>query len=255
MKTIKQLLLMSLLLCACTAAARAQDARALFEQGNKLYLEQKYPEAIQAYDAILKSGLENGELYFNLGNAYFRSGKLADAILAYERAHKLMPNDEDVLFNLQYASLRIVDKIEPVPQLFIYRWADGLLNMFPPRTQAAILYGSFLLALGSFAYLLFARTFNARRIALLAGIIATVWCLVSAAFYGINSYRASTTVYGIIMSDVSNIKSAPDQKSSDVFVLHTGVKVQVMDEVNGWRKIRLADGKIGWIQEKEVETI
>ncbi|HLP16085.1 MAG TPA: SH3 domain-containing protein, partial [Bacteroidota bacterium] len=81
------------------------------------------------------------------------------------------------------------------------------------------------------------------------------FCVVSAIFYGINTYRASSTIYGIVMSDVSNIKSAPDPKSSDVFVLHTGVKVQVMDEVNGWRKIRLADGKIGWIQEREVETI
>ena len=243
------------LLCLGASAAVAQDASALFDQGNRLYLEQKYPEAITAYESVLKAGLENGPLYFNLGNAYFRSGRLADAILAYERAHKLMPNDEDVAFNLHYANVRIVDKIEPVPQLFIYRWADSLLNLFAPQTQRALVYGSFLMALASFIWLLYARSFNMRRLALLAGIVTAAFCILSAVFYGINSYRASSTVYAIVISDVSNIKSAPDQKSSDVFVLHTGVKVQVMDSVNGWSKIRLADGKIGWIPEREVATI
>ncbi|MGE5314516.1 MAG: tetratricopeptide repeat protein [Acidobacteriota bacterium] len=255
--TLSRQVLLSLCMLGALAAspAQAQDARALFDQGNRLYLEQKYPEAIQAYQSVLNAGLENSELYFNLGNAYYRSGKLGEAILAYERAHKLAPNDEDVQFNLQYANLKIVDKIEPVPTLFIYRWAEGLLALFSPGTQLALLYISFLLALASFAWLMYARSFNARRIALLAGLVATLWCLVSAAFYGINTYRASTNAYGIVMSDVSTIKSAPDPGSNDVFVLHTGVKVQMMDTVNGWKKIRLADGKVGWIREGEVETI
>ena len=105
-------------LCAGSAAS-AQDARTLFDEGNTLYLQQRYPEAIALYEAVLKGGLESGELQFNLGNAYFKSGRLAPAILAFERAHSLMPNDDDVVFNLQYANLRVVDKIDPVPQLFI----------------------------------------------------------------------------------------------------------------------------------------
>ncbi len=241
-------------LCGGTVA-RAQDARAMFDEGNKLYLQQHYPEAIASYEAVLKGGLESGELQFNLGNAYFKSSRLADAILAFERARTLMPNDEDVAFNLAYANLRVVDKIDPVPQLFLYRWADSLLLLFPPSVQLWLIYCSFLATLASFGYLLFARTFTARRTALLFGMLTAAWLVISAVFYGINSYRSSATVYAIVMSDVSNIKSAPDKKGGDAFVLHTGVKVQVLDSVNGWKKIRLADGKIGWIQEQECETI
>lgn len=241
-------------ICAGTSAF-AQDAGSLFDEGNKLYLQQKYPEAIASYESVLKAGMESGELHFNLGNAYFKSGKIGPAILSYERAHKLMPNDEDVVFNLQYANLRVVDKIEPVPQLFIYRWADGLLTFFSPAVQLWLIYASFLATLAAFGYLFVARTFGARRASLLAGIVAGVWFLFSAVFYGVNTYRASTTVYAVVMNDVANIKSAPDKKGGDAFVLHTGVKVQVLDEVNGWKKIRLADGKVGWIQEHECETI
>jgi len=237
------------------AAVVAQDAGSLFDEGNRLYLQQKYPEAIASYEAVLKGGYESGELHFNLGNAYYKSGRIAQSILAFERAVRLMPNDEDAAFNLQYANLRVVDKIEPVPELFIYTWANTLLTFFSPAVQLWLIYISFLGTLAAFGWLFFARSFAARRAALLAGIIAGAWCLVSTAFYGINSYRSSTTVYAVVMSDVANIKSAPDKKGGDAFVLHTGVKVQVLDAVNGWKKIRLADGKVGWIQEDGCETI
>jgi hypothetical protein len=248
------LIAVCVLFCAGTRSF-AQDARTLFDEGNKQYLQQQYPEAIKSYESVLKAGLESGELQFNLGNAYFKTGRLAEAILAFERAHKLLPNDDDVNFNLQYANLRVVDKIEPVPQLFIYRWADAMLTFFPRSVQLWLIYCSFLAMLASFSYLLFARTFTMRRISLLMGMITGAWFVVSVVFYGINSYRSSTTVYAVVMSDVANIKSAPDKKGGDAFVLHTGVKVQVLDEVNGWKKIRLADGKVGWIPEDECETI
>jgi hypothetical protein len=241
-------------LCVGTVAL-AQDAHTLFDEGNKQYLQQNYPEAIKSYETVLKGGYESGELYFNLGNAYFKSGRLGDAILAFERAHKLMPTDDDVSFNLQYANLRVVDKIEAVPQLFLYRWADNVLTVFSPTMQLWLMYVAFLSTLGAFGYLLFARTFGARRIALFLGMVAGAWLMISTVFYGINHYRSTTTVYAIVMTDVANIKSAPDKKGGDAFVLHTGVKVQVLDEVNGWKKIRLADGKVGWIQEQDCEAI
>lgn len=252
---MKLLLIGTCVWLSAGTVAFAQDARVLFNEGNKIYLQQHYKEAIASYEAVLVGGMESGELFFNLGNAYFKSGRIADAILAYERSHRLMPNDEDVVFNLQYANLRVIDTIEPVPQLFLYRWADALLAFFPRSVQFWLIYCSFLITLAAFGYLLFARTFGARRAALLFGIIGMAWCAISAVFYGINSYRASTTVYAIVMTDVANIKSAPDKNGGDAFVLHTGVKVQVLDGVNGWKKIRLADGKIGWIQERECETI
>ena len=39
-----------------------------------------------------------------------------------EKALKINPNSEDAAYNLKIANDRTVDKIEMIPDLFIYRW-------------------------------------------------------------------------------------------------------------------------------------
>jgi uncharacterized protein YgiM (DUF1202 family) len=51
------------------------------------------------------------------------------------------------------------------------------------------------------------------------------------------------------------VKNSPDARSSDAFILHAGVKVLVLDSVSGWVQVRLADGKVGWIEGNSLERI
>lgn len=118
-----------------------------------------------------------------------------------------------------------------------------------------MMYALFLLTLGSFSYFLFARTYERRRYSLMSGIICLVLLLLGTGNFLVQAYRESNTEFAVVMNDVSNIKSAPDSKGNDLFVIHRGLKVQVLDNVNKWYKIRLADGKVGWIPEKEIESI
>jgi SH3-like domain-containing protein len=59
----------------------------------------------------------------------------------------------------------------------------------------------------------------------------------------------------IIMSSSVYVKSSPDEKGSDQFILHEGTKVEVLDEFADWKKIRIANGNIGWLRLKEIEII
>ncbi|MFH1244966.1 MAG: tetratricopeptide repeat protein, partial [Candidatus Omnitrophota bacterium] len=68
-------------------------AGALFSQGNGYYAQEKFDQAITAYEQELSLGRESGPLYYNLGNAYFKSGQLGRAILNYLRAERLIPAD------------------------------------------------------------------------------------------------------------------------------------------------------------------
>lgn len=233
----------------------ADEATLAFERGNQLYLQAKYAEAIALYEQILQSGYENGELYFNLGNANYKTGKIQNAIVNYERAKQLLPRDEDIQFNLQLANLQVVDKIDVVPKLFVYRWFDSLTTAFSLSTMGWIVYAFYLLTLSAFAYLLFAPTFAQKRVSMFAGIVFSAALLLTMIGLAVQSYKESNTEFAIVMSDVVNIKSSPDSKGNDLFVLHKGLKVQVVDYVNHWRKIRLADGKVGWMPEDECEII
>ncbi|HAP36023.1 MAG TPA: hypothetical protein DCQ28_08805 [Bacteroidetes bacterium] len=247
------------ILCLCLSivvlSAQTEELSSVFEEANRLYLEQKYDAAISRYESVIKNGYESGEVYFNLGNAYFKSGKLQYAILNFERAKRIIPNDEDVNFNLQLANVQLIDKVESIPELFIYRWFYSLLTLFSLEAMVWMIYGLFLFTLGSFTVFLFARTYVQKRYSLLSGMICSFFLIVGVSNFLIQSYRVSNSEFAIVMTDVANIKSAPDNKGNDLFVIHRGIKVQVLDSVNKWRKIRLADGKVGWIPEGEAETI
>ncbi len=245
--------------CFCVSvvmlSAQTEELTSVFEEANRLYLEQKYDAAISRYESVIKNGYESGGVYFNLGNAYFKSGKLQNAILNFERAKKLIPNDDDVNFNLQLANVQLIDKVESIPDLFIYQWLNSLLTIFSLEAMVWLIYGLFLSALVSFTVFLFTRTYERKRYSLMSGMIFSFFLVIGIANFLIQSYRETNSEFAIVMTDVANIKSAPDSKGNDLFVIHRGIKVQVLDSVNKWSKIRLADGKVGWIPEKEVETI
>ena len=51
----------------------------------------------------------------------------------------------------------------------------------------------------------------------------------------------------IVFAQETQVKSEPNLRSNEVFLLHEGTKVQILDTVNNWKRIKLADGKTGWI--------
>ena len=108
--------------CGGMSGARAvgTDAGPAVQQGNSLYQQGKFAEAVAAYEAILQAGYTGGELSFNLGNAYYKQGNMGKAILHFERALRFLPADDDVRHNLQLANLQIVDRIDPAPRLFLW---------------------------------------------------------------------------------------------------------------------------------------
>jgi SH3-like domain-containing protein len=60
----------------------------------------------------------------------------------------------------------------------------------------------------------------------------------------------------IVMRPVSSVKSSPAAESSqDLFVLHEGTKVNILDQVGSWSNIELADGRQGWIKASDIEII
>ena len=63
---------------------------AAFEKANKLYNDDQYAEAAEAYLQISKNGV-SANLLFNLGNAYFKADQLGRSMAAYHRALQLAP--------------------------------------------------------------------------------------------------------------------------------------------------------------------
>lgn len=52
---------------------------------------------------------------------------------------------------------------------------------------------------------------------------------------------------GIIITPTITVKSSPSSSSVDLFVLHEGSKVKILDQAGDWEKIKIANGSIGWL--------
>ena len=60
----------------------------------------------------------------------------------------------------------------------------------------------------------------------------------------------------VVMRPVTSVKSSPSSEAStDLFILHEGTKVKIIDAVGSWNNIELADGRQGWIQSGDIEVI
>jgi len=244
-----------ILFLALAASATAQTPDQLYTEANSLYQQGRLTEARDRYEAIARDGWANGELYYNLGNCYYKLGEFGRAILNYERAARLLPNDEDVRFNLQMAGLRITDRIEPTPRLFLWDWWDGIKGSFSLRSATWTAFAAYALVMLLAAGMIFARTYALRKwlfIALLAGGGVFVGTLTLFLAKESDDTRRDEAV---VTAPVTTIKNSPDRASSDAFVLHAGVKILILDSVNDWVKVRLADGKVGWMEQSAAEII
>jgi tetratricopeptide (TPR) repeat protein len=236
-------------------SAVAQTASDEFEQGNALYRDGKYEPAVGMYEAILRQGYVSAPLYFNLGNSYYRLGKSASSILAYERALRLSPGDADIEHNLGLANLKTVDRIEPLPELFIVEWLRSLSAFLPPHTTLWLLAASWAALFTSLALLVLITSPLTARMLRLVTVGALVLLVPLAVLAGMQIADEGSHNEAIVTAATTTAKTSPDAQSVDAFVIHEGLKVRLSDAVSGWVKIVLADGKVGWIRTEECERI
>ena len=233
----------------------AQTSQATFDLANKAYVEKNYEKAIGFYESLLKSEQVSAEVYFNLGNAYYKSGNYASAILNYERAKKLKPSDEDISFNLRLANLNTIDKIEPAPQVFYVKWWNDFVNgsSIETHTKKGLMFIWIALAI-SLIYV-FVNIAAVKRLAFFTAVIILCCGLFSIYISQKQMSEMRDNKSAIIVPVSVYVKGSPDENSINLFMLHSGTKVTVIDELQNWKRIRIANGNEGWISSGTIEII
>lgn len=238
-----------------SAVVFAQDHDETIQLANKDYADGLYNNAISKYQQILDDGYSSADLYYNLANAYFRNKDVASAILYYEKAKKLKPNDDDINHNLSVANNRITDKIEVLPVIFYKRWWNNLKDLFSYDSWTKIHLASLaiflLLVLGYFVF----KKIIYRKTSFWLGLIFLVMSIFT---FGMSYQKYKTITIleeAIIFSPSVTIKSSPTDNSIDLFVIHEGTKVRIIDELDNWYEIRIASGSSGWINAGALKKI
>jgi tetratricopeptide (TPR) repeat protein len=250
---MKRYTLLLMVFLALTGTAFAQDdAEAWFEQANTAYNSGNYDSAIVVYEKILDAGMESVPVYYNMGNAYYKLREFPMAIYCYEKALKIDPSDEEVQANLAIANAAIVDKLEPMPQSFIVRWWHNLRSLLPGDAWAWCSIAAFALLLLMLFLFLRARKVGLRKLGFFMGVIFLIVFALSVIFAVQLKHIADTKDHAIIMTPTVTVKSSPSVNSVDLFVLHEGTKISVMDTQGDWAQIRIADGSVGWLEVSEM---
>ena len=243
-------LLVALLPLGAQASAPADS---LWNAGTAAYADGRWDEARQAWTGIAGSGLESAELYYNIGNACYKGSDPAHAILWYERALKVNPSYEDARVNLEFVRSQIQDRIEEVPEFFLEQWGRKVCWLLPSNVWA-ILCLVMLAATLALALLFLLGRGGARKAGFFAGLVTlllTLLCLYFAFWQRSDGLRHDSA---IVTAPVSEVTSSPGS-GVNLFVLHEGTKVKLLEQVGDWQNIELADGRQGWLRSGNIEVI
>ena len=247
LKTGAVLLLLLLLPVGANAVTKAE--------ADSAYAEEHYQKAAALYEQLLQQGV-SADLYYNLGNSYYRMDNIPKAVLNYERALLLSPGDKDIRFNLQMARSKTIDKITPESEMFFVTWYRSLVNMMSVDGWARLALVSLLVAIILALAYLFADAIWLRKMGFFGGILLLFVFLFSNLFAWQQKHNRQTQQGAIIIRSAVSVKSTPAKSGTDLFILHEGTRVTVTDAtMREWAKIRVADGKEGWLETREIEKI
>lgn len=251
--------MLALLLLIMPFAAHAQQdayVDSLWNAANAAYAEGRWDAAASGYEMISDMGLESAALYCNTGNAYAKSGNVPMAILYYERALKADPSYEDAAYNLALMNSRIQDRIDPVPEFFFTKWLKDISYIMASDAWAVTALVLLGLTLAMFLLFLLAPSVAGRRTGFFTGVVLLVFMCFALGFSVSQKKEYMNADKAIVMRPVVSVKSSPSAEASkDLFILHEGTKVTVLDQVGAWNNISLADGRQGWLPASDMERI
>ena len=243
---------MTLFLALLLAASEPPGAQ-LFADGNAAYLEGDVARAVAAYEALASEGVLSPQLETNLAAAYLRQGKRGLCALHLERALFLDPADDDARADLLEVRRGNVDKLEGELQESGADALAGLLAPLPGGAAALSLVlsgprrGSCSGARGPAAGRAgracpprhASRSRSSRR-----------WLT-----YGAALGRKLALQRAVVVTPSAPAREGPSEKNASHFEIHEGTTVRVEDEEDGFRRVKLANGLVGWVPAASVALV
>ncbi len=226
-----------------------------FENGNTLYKQGNYQEAIDAYETVFRTQKQSPELYFNMANCYYKLNKVAPSIYNYEKALVLNPNLEAAKNNLEVAKKLQIDDIKVIEKVGIAKMLKNATSTYNYDTWAWISVAFATLFLLFFIGYYFSEASIIKRV-LFSGmliVLALILISVSAAIFEKSSSENDKPA--IVFAEVTSLKTTQNSSGKEIMKLHEGTKVFLISADKLFRKVQLTDGVVGWIESNSIKEI
>lgn len=218
-----------------------------FVKANQEYAAGHFKEAIDHYEALVRSREWSAPLFYNLGNAYFRVKDFGRAILNYERALALEPHHPEA-----QANLRIVRDEGRALELS-ESWAERYLRFGTVNQNVIAASVAFWVGVFCMAALIFSRRRSTRIMALSIFSLSIFALLMFAIFWIENGNRGKALA--IITGNEIEARLATADNANSVLALPPGSEVKIARERGDWVYAALPNNLRGWIPAKSVEKV
>jgi tetratricopeptide (TPR) repeat protein len=240
-----KLRLMALIFAAALPAGAAPSNQ--FAKANADYAAGHFREAVDGYEAIVKSGQWNATVFYDLGNAWYRLGDNGRAILNYERALMLdhaQPEAE--------ANLRVVRDQARALEL-AKTWRDRAVEYCSEKQWTWMAAGAFWTACFLAAGLWFSRRRMPLAMAALVLCIAISAAATGAVWTGENGSRGAELA--IVTAKEVPARLATADSANSVLVLPSGSEITILSVRGDWIYAGLPNGLRGWMPANSAERV
>ncbi len=226
------------------------------ENGNTLYNQGNYQEAIDVYETIVyRSKKQSPELYFNIANCYYKLNKVAPTIYNYEKALLLNPDFEAAKNNLEIAKKLQIDDIKVIEKVGISKLLQNFTSTFHYDTWAWIAIGFGMLFLLFFILYYFSEASLIKRLLFSGMLVVLFLLLISVSCAIFEKSNSENNKQAIVFAEVTSLLLSPKSSSKEIMKLHEGTKVFVLASEKSLMKVQLTDGVMGWIDGNSVKEI
>jgi hypothetical protein len=211
-------------------AATTQDTGAQFSEGVRAYDENRYAEAKRIFGAIAEAHPRAADAWANAGTAAWQLEDTASAVIGWQTALRLEPMAGDLRERL----------------IFTPGFENGLVGDVPPVSIDAIAIIAAALWFLAWAALVYARLKHSER-------ARATWRggLALAAVLGIAGVGLSSMLSGRRMAVVvsaERLRNAPALGADAAEEVVTGEVARVTGVQGAWTRLRLRDGRSGWME-------
>ncbi len=216
------------------------------------YVSGDYDGAIVLLDSLAANPHVSSTVLYDLGNCFLQKGDLGRAILWYERALRKTPYDQDVRHNLAIAKARRQNGVVEIKGFFLARWLRALSGLLPVVVWALLSVLCFWVAAAMSAQSIKSGSWHLRG--WIAG--ATGFLFLLAMILGaVRQHEEQRKDLAVVITQAVPVTIAPDSGSKLLARIESGEKVAIVDSLQEFYKVRLANLEQGWIPITAVEKI
>ncbi|MEN9798994.1 MAG: hypothetical protein RL653_2690 [Pseudomonadota bacterium] len=243
-------------LCALLAAQSPvyyapPEAKALFAEGTNAWARQDVTAAREAWEKLAVRGHGTQEVLYNAGTAALAAGDLGGAVLYLERALRLGGDTADIEANLSVARSRQLDQV--VGAGVERSFAQRLASSTDERLGAVVLLAGAWIACLAFAWARLRRTGRGAAVAL--GVTALAVAVPAGALVATHAWVERNVREGVVRAPTVQARELPQAEARVSFEMHPGLKVRLLDDKDGYTRVRLPNGMEGWATREGIEPL